>query len=330
MLDKIIFGEGQKVMKIDLETLEKSADYRNPNAKKFPSSHFDIISDVTEMLESRKIPFEVDDVFITEKGTIPGTQKQVERMNKKILEDNPKATDENLVHVNDTETTIINEVIGSIKVLGDFNNDDMGLVIGFNQNEKGLVFGIGVHVKICSNFTIMGANDIFKNYGKDSIPYESMLEIIERRIDNIDSFWKEQGDFIKMLMTIKVDAILERNNIIGELLILAIKSAYIESTYEAPLNIGEVSKLAQNIYDLEPGLISAWELLNYITEITSKSTKLEARILQSGATGKYFFERYRLGETIDVVNLSDTIEKESEKESDADEAKTIIKDDKDY
>ena len=65
-------------------------------------------------------------------------------MNARILKDKPEATEKDLVHVNDTEVTIIKEVIGSVKVLGDFHNEEMGLVIGFNQNDSGIVFGIGV------------------------------------------------------------------------------------------------------------------------------------------------------------------------------------------
>jgi len=333
MLKQILFGENQKVMEIDIETLEKSADYRNPNEKKFPMSHIDVINEITEMLESKKIPYEFADIFITEKGTIPGTQKQVDRINKRILKDNPKAKEEELTKINDTSVTIIREVIGSIKLLGEYSNDEMGLIIGFNQNEKGFVFGIGTRVAICSNFTIMGADDVYKNYGKDSIPFEQIIELIEKRINNIKEFSKEQTLFIKNLMTMRVPAVQERNSILGDLLSLAVKSAYIDTSIESPLNISECSKLAANMLhynDDGDKLVPLWDFFNNITAITSKSTRLEGRLLQSAATGKYFRERYRLDEIIDVVDLEEDNPSEEAKEilEKDDTPNTIEKEDK--
>ena len=306
MQEQIVFGENQKVMEIDIKTLEASADYRNPNEKKFPMSHCDVISEITDMLEAKNLEFEIADMFITEKGTVPGTQKQVDRINKRRLKDNPKAKD--LVKINDTSVTIIREMICSIRVLGEYTNDDMGFVIGVSQNEKGFVFGVGARVAICSNFTIMGASDTFKNYGKDSTSFDNIIELIENRIDNIADFWTEQQTFIKNLMSIRLESVTERDSIIGSLLSLAVKGAYIDSTLEVPLNISEVSKLAANMlnYDEVPDkLISIWDFFNHVTTITSSSNRLEGRILQSAATGRYFTERYSLDETIDVVDLNE-------------------------
>lgn len=320
MQKQIVFGENQKVIKIDLDTLEKSADYRNQNEKKFPMSHYDVISEITDMLDVRNIPYDVGDIFITEKGTIPGTQKQVDRMNKRTLKENPKSED--LVQINDTSVTIIREMIASIKVLGDFTNDEMGLVIGISQNDKGFVIGLGVRVAICSNFTIMGADDVYKNYGKDGMPFDKILELISSRIDNIKEFWQRQGMFIERLMEIRMEAVPERNNIIGSLLSLAVKSAYIDSSIEPPLNISECSKLAANMLNYDEignKLITLWEFFNHITVLTSNSNRLEARILQSAATGRYFIDRYGLKGIIVVVDLND----------DASEAKEIMEDDKD-
>jgi hypothetical protein len=270
------------------------------------------------MLDSRKIPFEVCDLFITEKGTIPGTQKQVDRMNKRALKDNPESKD--LVEVNDTTVTIIREMICSIRVLGEFTNDEIGLVIGITQNEKGFIFGVGARVTICSNFTIMGANHIFRNYGKDGMDFSHILELIEKRIDNIKEFWQEQGAFINRLIMMRVPAITERNSILGSLLSLAVKGAYIDSTLEVPLNISECSKLAANMLsydDKGDNLVPLWDFFNHITAVTSSSNRLEARIIQSAATGKFFTDRYRLGEIIEVIDL--------EKE-DAENAKDIMED----
>lgn len=321
MLKQIVFGENQKVMEIDMETLEKSADYRNPNEKKFPMSHCDVITEITDMLDQKGLPYEIADMFITEKGTIPGTQKQVDRMNESILASNPKANEDDFVKINDTSVTIIREMICSIRILGEYTNDEMGLVIGISQNEKGFVFGVGIRVAICSNFTIMGAEDTFRNYGKNNIPFDHILELIEKRINSVDELWKEQSTFIKNLMLLRFNAIEERNSILGSLLSLAVKSAYMDTTLEVPLNIGECSKLAHKflVYDDTPDtLVSLWEFFNHITEITSSSNRLEGRILQSAATGKYFIERYRLDETIDVVDLNEDVA----------EAEKLMKEDK--
>lgn len=324
MLKQIVFGDGQKVMPIDIETLRNSADYRNPNGKKFPKSHSEIFDEITEMLDIRKIPYEINDIYISEKGTVPGTDKEVKKRNEKLLLFNPEATEADFVQKYDTELTIINEVIGSITLLGDLQDKEMNLVIAFNQNDKGLTFGIGLRVWVCSNFTMLNVTDRFSNYGPDSLPYEVIMEMIEKKIDNLKTIWNELSGLVKAMMSIKVQLPEEKFALLGELLTLATR-ANAESAFKSPLNVTEVTKLAADTLEFKEGEVSLWTLFNTLTEITSSSNTLSNRIDQSVAVGDYFRNRYGLiDEHVAIQQDRDTVNeipaKISEYPLDSDEA----------
>lgn len=289
----IEFEKDQKVMSIDFETLKESADY--DRGKKFPKSHFEVIEDIMSLMSEEHHYPELVELFIAKNGVIYPKEREVSYRN-------------DIDTIYDTRGVQITNLIAKINMLGNLTNDTSSQSLAISFNKSGIEFAFGANVSVCGNMTIFG-EDHLQNYGKDSIDYEKMWEIIILWIKTAEHRRNRDLAIIEKMKLITFPNVLEEvRNIIGYF-----HEMFIRDANACPLRQGRIN-------DVHRGLIAGyeeaienqeafnlWDMFNVFTQVSSHQDVIENRIANTTAIGKYFIDRYNLDEKEDIVVIPNKI-----------------------
>jgi glycine cleavage system H lipoate-binding protein len=283
MIKQIVFEKGEKVKRIDMETLRQSADYQRQGSK-FPVSHHVLLGNILNLMEEANLPGKVSEIYISKNGVILPKEREV-------------AFRTDIDSIYDTRGIMMENVIARIDMTS-LADEESNQSIAINFNKTGIEIAMGTNIMVCSNMTIFG-DTYLKNHGKDSTNFDQMLDIIklwvrtaeERRLDDlrmIETMKKVtfSGNFIK-----------ESREIIGhfnEMLILDPNGAPLRQGRITEVHRGLLNGYNKSVEDRKD--FTLWDMFNVFTEASTHQDVVENRLSNSAAIGKYFVDRYALNE----------------------------------
>lgn len=252
-MDNLIFEKGENSKVISLEDLSRTLTAEDFGKSKKVVNHFDIIPQIEEMLKEAGLKLSDKEIIISKAGL-------------KIL---PKLdpNKESLI-----DAALVKNLVASFNI-ADYNNDEMNMRIGLSYNERGIAVAFGTNIKVCSNMTIMGAKNMIYSYGPKKVPFDKMIELIEKNIQEMDQSWKYYNEVFEKLKG-KIATSQDLYTIIGKLQKLAVANNYINGVNSSPLNISETSSFTKELLlagAFENEINTLWDIFNVGTEILTHS-----------------------------------------------------------
>lgn len=274
-LNEIKF-EKTDVLKINLETLKASADYKR--GAKYPMSHYELIERIMNDLGSKGIEANIESIYVAKNGCQYPTEKYVQNSS-------------DISSIYDTRGVIINNIITKITLGGELSDEESGQAIAISYNKSGIQIAMGLNVWICANMNVFG-NTVVKNYGGDGVPFDKMLHILAGWIAN--AFLIRKRD-LRVLAAMKGITFMnpekEMDEIIGNLYRLNELSTD-EKGIVAPLNHSRTTDLLRNFLKIESKNPTLYDLYQAATETSTHQNTIENRIKDTHLVGEYFADRF--------------------------------------
>ena len=282
MIPEIRFEKDQRVIEIDYETLAKTADYEDLGSKKFPLSHSKLFETILERLDKRNVPAEVDTLYISKGGITQPKQREVD-MRKDL---NTRF---------DTHGTIVRNVVGRIQLGGDFANEYNNMSFGIGYNKQGIQLCMGTNIKICKNMSIFGGKYMY-NYGAGSVPFQKMEELLTAWISQLPEITEENLRILQNMQAYELEAQKAVRLLLGDLHMKAVEAAYLDSSVEAPFNIGQLSQFSKKLipFARQEERVSLYEVYNHGTEILTHQQTLENRWEDVSSFGDFIVDSFEL------------------------------------
>jgi hypothetical protein len=144
--------------------------------------------------------------------------------------------------------------------------------IAISYTDKGIQVAMGMHVSICANLSIFGADyaSTFGGDGNNKMPFEKMMNILtDTWLGNIKEKYAFQFELMNRMKDINVtsDDVLK---LYGNMLMQAVKFNAGSLKGVAPMNITEVSEFVRKSGLVELSgdrQLTAWEMVNFGTEL---------------------------------------------------------------
>lgn len=285
-MNTLIFEKGENSKVISLEDLSRTLTAEDFGQTKKTVNHFDIIPQIEEMLKEAGLKLSDKEIIVSKSGL-------------KIL---PKLDPNNESLI---DAALVKNLIASFNI-ADYNNDEMNMKIGLSYNERGVAVAFGTNIKICSNMTIMGAKNMIYSYGPEKVPFDKMIELIEKNIQEMDQSWKYYNEMIEKLKG-KVASPQELYTIVGKLHKLAVANSYINGVNSSPLNIGETSNFTKELLlagAFESEVSTLWDVFNVGTEVlTHSDMNIPSKWQSLAEFGNFILTETDLSET-PIIELS--------------------------
>lgn len=247
-------GDG-KASTIELGMLKKSQLIRVPtNIKQAtrPVQSWEFIEDVKAMLDERAIDYQLTDIFV----------QKSESQQVLTSEERSYFTVDNTP----IDKWLFNQLITKILIRPNPQAEmNTALAISFNKN--GILTAFGKNVTICQNMCVFG-NNLMSTYGKDKVPYDKILEVLNRWMDTLEAKSQEDLRIIEALKSIKISGHGELQRIVGNLYMKAVRQAY--NNVPAPFTVSQMSSFVREIDSkMMAGndLGTAWDLYNVGTNL---------------------------------------------------------------
>ena len=284
MQNELVFDEKQNVMKIDLETLESTADYVGSN--KHERSHHAIIREMVDDLNGRGYVAKLDELYIAKPGVIYPTQREVD-------------TKGYLASTVDTRGVIVKNLIAKINLGGDLANDVNNASIAIAYNNSGIAMSAGTNIGICSNMNIFGGN-LMQNYGKTQMPLMRMMEIMATWIQNMQQIRERDLFILDGLSSINISGMSEIDEAIGQLHRLC-EMQKDNKDIVSPMSHSRIHELQRGMLDhFDKGVLmaTAYDFYQAATQVTTHQSTLDNRMINTSSIGTYFTTRYGLNPAI--------------------------------
>jgi hypothetical protein len=283
MIKQIVFEKGEKVKRIDMETLRQSADYQRQGSK-FPVSHHVLLGNILNLMEEANLPGKVSEIYISKNGVILPKEREV-------------AFRTDIDSIYDTRGIMMENVIARIDMTS-LADEESNQSIAINFNKTGIEIAMGTNIMVCSNMTIFG-DTYLKNHGKDSTNFDQMLDVIKLWVKTAE---ERRLDDLRMIETMKKvtfsgNFIKESREIIGhfnEMLILDPNGAPLRQGRITEVHRGLLNGYNKSVEDRKD--FTLWDMFNVFTEASTHQDVVENRLSNSAAIGKYFVDRYALNE----------------------------------
>ena len=223
------FNFDKGIVEIDNDTLKRTADYELakgglPNSR--PIEHHAFIETVGNILADR-----------TGMSVTPDSIIIPERHAARVMYKGDKA-------LCPVENYLVQRVLTSLNIsVGD---DDYGLSVGINFNEKGIEVVYGTKVFVCSNLNIFGKYRI-RTYGADKIDYTHTVSLLEHWADNYMSKFESDIRIIDNLKNQKINSE-DYHQILGKL----IKNAGLSvnnKSIDAPMNVTQTLRMIEESFN---------------------------------------------------------------------------------
>ncbi len=269
---------------LSLTELKSTVDECSTGNKPFNGiTHYNLWCEIANVLEKRNITYRIEDIAATDSRNrvMPGVSI-IPAMEEKFGKGS-------------IQSHLLRRVIGKI-TLPEFSDESHGSGIAINFHQSGIDIAYGMNVWVCGNLNIYG-DTLIQTYGNKSVPLNKMFEIISDWTYKMERFRETDLRIMNKMQQIGLDKLVAVPSLVGKLTMMAVKSAYLDSRFVSPLNIGQVSTFTKNLLkDHESTLhehVSVWDLMNLATDIIKPGKMNAQEILhQSHALGQFFTSEY--------------------------------------
>lgn len=290
MEQKVLDFEKDKVVKLTLAELQSSCSEAQSSGKPLHGiEHHQIYSEVVEMLEKNNIAHSIMPLYAADGGD--ANLKGVARI--PYLEDQFGSKT--------LPATILRRVIGGIK-LSDFEDDDSHGMIAINFHQRGIQLAYGQSVKVCSNMTIMGANNCMSTYqnglSRPMPDFRKMLEVM--------TTWVLQHGLKRTIDTTIMNQMRQIHlthdqvaELIGFMTFLRVARDKFRSEKAYPINQTQVNVVTERYLSIPESQrpISLWNFYNHVTELhKAGSTDLPLILDNNIATGQFLVKHFGIAE----------------------------------
>jgi hypothetical protein len=250
------------IAEIDVETLSKTSgiihvdQLKNRDYKKMPMLTYELCNLLTdEISKSDAMPNLESKIYIYSDSCFGITREK-----------DP--------HSIPIESVVMSKMIGYIKST---NNEDLNLSVGFAVSDGGIRLAIGSEVQICSNFTILGDKQEWGTFGNNRMDFFSIMKSLKERITHARDLIERDYRIMQSTKQIEVREE-ELTMFLGKLIQSAVMSNYNTANKKeyslltgnsSPLNVTQVSRFTEQIYDSEHFKLSfdtkscsVWDIIN--------------------------------------------------------------------
>lgn len=302
---KIAIPEGANRVIITYEQLKESktfADAYGLMPKQHPLEHHAFITKIMAMINNAGYEASV--------GIMYADVKSIMKISKEEAE--AKGLDQD-----DADNTLIKNLIGTIligneKQLEKQRKDNYNIAIAFVYSDAGITIAFGTNVSICGNFSIYGADNIYKNFGSGSTTVNEMFNIIDNWIKELKETYFQYTQLFELLLERRIEMGTDWNSVsnefIGETLKLAVKKNYHKGDYWA-FNMTQANKLCSQIIAMDDETEhSLYDLYQAGTYVLTHMNEMDNIFKSIRLYTNWFIRKYN----IDIKEYQET-EKEAEK-----------------
>lgn len=215
--------------------------------------HYEMFERAADILTARNIKFEIEPITI------------IQNANKS----RPGATlVESLAveHGNNSERAhILRRLFGKINLL-DYRNDEVNRIMAFIYTQEGLQIAIGSNVRICSNLTIFGAENLISTYASlnQRVGFEKLFDVVPSWIDNLELGFQKDLNTIEQFKDTYV-GLNDLEELIGTLTLERIRRDVYKGRAPIALNQGQISQFAQEmvpLFEKNDYHVPLWQVYN--------------------------------------------------------------------
>jgi len=230
-MDSIIFEKDEKIKEIQLKDLQRTqslAEFNGNLPSNKPVEHYNFISELQEQLDKNNVEHTLDPIMVSKSHmkTIPFIQKQYD--NEHCI-----------------ESYLFQRLISRIQLKGNYNNDLSNTSIGIGYDIRGITLAIGTNVHLCRNMCIMGMSNLSTTFGNNKMPFDKLMKVFLQWISELSEQRTRDTEILQKMEDVDIvgkDAMAE---LIGNMELAAVNSAYINQKESSPLNITQVSDFAK-------------------------------------------------------------------------------------
>lgn len=275
-MNNLTFLEDEKVLKLSLQDLEATADYKG--IKKHDIAHHELFSKMMNDLKGRGYDAKLDELYVSKSGVIFPSQREVDQKGY-------------LTSVNDIRGVIVQNCIGKINIHGEgLSNKESNQQIAIAYNKQGLSMSMGQGISICANMNIFGGQSM-SNYGTSQLPFMRMLDIMASWIQNMRKLRTRDMAVLDVLKGHVIEPIAEVDQVIGNLHRLC-EMNKTASKIMAPLTHSRIHDLQRGMMNFEGEMVTAYDFYQAASEVSSHQQVLENRMANTSDLGSYFQNRY--------------------------------------
>lgn len=250
---------------------------------------YDYFSEALDCISKNKVKFDLGEIFVSDAGgiKIPGIS---------VI---PKL--EEIYGQGSVKAHIFRRGITNI-TFPEYGDDDSTSGIALNFFQGGMQLAYGHNIRICTNLNIYGGT-IISSYGIKGVGVKRMVDVLTGWIHKLGAL-RQQDLYIQERLreiTLKPE---EYKLVLGDLILNAVKDAYIDSRSISILNIGQVTALTRAMLEAGEKLVTADDLLNFGTQVVKPHNTSTSNLIDHlGSYGTYITKRYV--PELELIDFSD-------------------------
>ena len=198
---------------VTLEDLRISRSARAGLGKVAPVEFIDA---VTEVIEAEGLEYDVHEMFYkNNSGRNPGIEilDINDETEERQIEYAPIERDKITLH--HPSLLLFKRLIGVFKIKG-FDDEEQFGNIAFSINQNGFEIASGLTVKVCSNMSILDAEQRVTTFGKDKVSIDGMIDKLKDWTSNFNSYYDKNVEAMNKLRNTKLD-MKQVNEVFGDL-----------------------------------------------------------------------------------------------------------------
>jgi predicted metal-binding transcription factor (methanogenesis marker protein 9) len=257
MVDTKIFAVENGIATVPFEILNKVAyerDFKSSLPKSYPKEAGEIYHDIMDIANSKT------GIKVVDKGVIV-PEKFIRTVGRH----------EGVAPIG------MHRLIGHIGTLylQEKADKERSMSIAISCQEKGITVAFGQNVWACTNQCVFGEK-VMQTFGKNSTPYDKMLEVLRQYMVRFDEIKQEEEDIIQEMNNIRIDHV-EMLSLVGDLYIQSRKNNIEASHGGDIMNVSEMGKFIDTIItsptEGEVDLMSSkfdmnlWDFYNHATKV---------------------------------------------------------------
>ncbi len=291
------FEEGQDVATISKEqidgTLEMLNSRREPLANR-PVQIGEFIDVVNELFDKNNLIANLEEMEVNKKFCRIVAPKEVGRLSKEMIIE--------------AGYWLIEKMILKF-VMPNHSEKGYAACMAVSFNDKGIQVAWGTNVASCNNLCVWGENTMstYQNKYNQKTAWDHILLRLEKWMSEVEQKFDFDRKVIQYIMNTRFDNTEGEmvRKIIGDLMMRAVESTYIDTRAERIFSINDMSRFTQHVLE-NPEKLSknptVWDLYNYGTNILNPAkTDPTVMIDVNRNWGKYVMENF-------VPDINDKLE----------------------
>lgn len=233
--------------------------------------HFDLFDKVINSISQNGLSYEVEPVFVAQNKD--KNQPGITRI-KQLKE----------VYGDDAiEAAIVRRVLGRVNIKDD-EDDETNMAVAINYHQGGYQVAMGTNVKVCSNMSILSADNMMSSYGNNKMPdLQKVMEVLNEWMGDFQTKRANEKRIIQLMKDTRC-SYNDVRRIIGHMTMLRVSKDNTDlrkdmANVESILNQGQISKFTEDYlleYRLRGGnaaeqreeYMSLWDVYNVGTNLT--------------------------------------------------------------